>query len=62
MYYNGKNAPKVTAAASVILAQEIIDLARQHEIPLFENKALLDLLLDIGVGEIPERYIYVSPK
>lgn len=55
LQYDGKNAPTVTAAASGELAQEIIELARQHGIPLFENEALLNLLAEVGVGEeIPE--------
>ncbi|ARN75439.1 EscU/YscU/HrcU family type III secretion system export apparatus switch protein [Oceanicoccus sagamiensis] len=55
LQYDGKNAPTVSAAASGELAEEIIEIARQHGIPLFENEALLKLLMDIGVGEeIPE--------
>ncbi|MCP3909101.1 MAG: flagellar biosynthesis protein FlhB [Oceanicoccus sp.] len=55
LHYDGKNTPTVTAAASGVLAEEIIEIARQHDIPLFENEALLKLLVDIGVGEeIPE--------
>ena len=55
LFYDGSNAPTVTAEGSGELAKEIIELARQHGIPLFENEALLQLLVDIGVGEeIPE--------
>ena len=55
LFYDGENAPAVTAAGTGELAQQIIELARQHGIPLFENEALLNLLVDIGVGEeIPE--------
>ena len=59
LHYDGKNAPKVTAAASGILAQEIIEMARQHDIPLFENQALLDLLVDIGIGEEIPQTLYL---
>jgi flagellar biosynthesis protein len=53
--YDGSNAPVVSAVGSGELAQQIIDLAREHGIPLFENEALLELLTEIGVGEeIPE--------
>lgn len=53
--YDGKRAPVVSAAASGLLAEQIIELAREHGIPLFENEALLNLLADIGLGEeIPE--------
>ena len=55
LFYDGENAPTVSAAGSGELADQIIDIARQHGIPLFENDALLQLLTDIGVGEeIPE--------
>lgn len=55
MHYDGQKAPTVSAAGSGELAQQIIELARQHGIPLFENEALLELLTEIGVGEeIPE--------
>ncbi|MFA7552871.1 MAG: EscU/YscU/HrcU family type III secretion system export apparatus switch protein [Spongiibacteraceae bacterium] len=55
LQYNGKSAPAVTATATGILAEEIIEIARQHGIPLFENETLLQLLTEIGLGEeIPE--------
>ena len=55
LQYDGRNAPTVTAAGAGELAEQIIELARQHGIPLFENEALLQLLAEIGVGEeIPE--------
>lgn len=53
--YDGRSAPTVTAAAEGELAQRIIELARQHGVPLFENPDLVRLLADIGLGEeIPE--------
>ena len=55
LFYDGQNAPTVSATGEGELAQQIIALARQHGIPLFENEALLQLLSDIDVGEeIPE--------
>lgn len=55
LQYDGRNAPTVTASAEGDLAEQIIELARQHGIPLFENEPLLNLLKDIGLGEeIPE--------
>lgn len=53
--YDGKNAPTVTATGSDDLAEQIIAIAREHNVPLFENEALLALLMDIGLGEeIPD--------
>lgn len=55
LFYDGKTAPAVSAAGSGKLAEQIIDIARQHGVPLFENEELLRLLMDIGIGEeIPE--------
>ncbi len=55
LFYDGKNAPAVTAAGSGELAEQIIALAREHGVPLFENRELLRMLMDIGLGEeIPE--------
>jgi flagellar biosynthesis protein len=53
--YDGTRAPTVTAEASGELAEQIIAIAREHGIPLFENPQLLALLQDVGLGEeIPE--------
>jgi flagellar biosynthesis protein len=55
LFYDGQSAPTVTAAGSGELAEQIIEIARQHGIPLFENETLLKLLVEIGIGEeIPE--------
>lgn len=53
--YDGKRAPTVSAEGSGDLAEQIIALARQHGVPLFENAPLLALLQEVGLGEeIPE--------
>lgn len=53
--YDGKRAPTVAAEGSGALAEQIIAIAREHGIPLFENPHLLALLQDIGLGEeVPE--------
>jgi len=53
--YDGENAPKVTAKGSDELAQQIIALAREHNVPLTENKELVTLLSNLELGEeIPE--------
>ena len=53
--YDGQRAPTVTAEGSGELAEQIIAIAREHGIPLFENPQLLTLLQQVGLGEeIPE--------
>lgn len=53
--YDGQRAPTVTAEGSGELAEQIIAIAREHGVPLFENPHLLTLLQQVGLGEeIPE--------
>ena len=53
--YDGSNAPEVTAKGSGEMADKIIQAAREHGIPLQEDKTLVELLGQIPLGEeIPE--------
>ena len=53
--YDGKSAPFVSASGSQELAEEIIRIARENEIPIYENPQLVDILARLEVGdEIPE--------
>jgi flagellar biosynthesis protein len=53
--YDGKNAPKVTATGEGDIAEQILAIARQSEVPIFENPELLRLLATLDLGdEIPE--------
>lgn len=53
--YDGQRAPFITATGEAATAQEIIELAKQHEIPLMENSELAHLLAKLKLGdEVPE--------
>lgn len=53
--YDGESAPKVSAKGSNELAEQIIALAKKHNVPLSENKELVSLLSTLELGEeIPE--------
>ena len=53
--YNGVGAPRLTAKGDGELAQRIIRLAEQHDIPLHHDADLVALLSRIDLGEqIPE--------
>lgn len=53
--YDEQRAPIVSAKGDAALAQEIIDIAEAHGIPLYENKELVEMLSRIELGaEIPE--------
>lgn len=53
--YDGSRAPFVSAAGDDELAEMILRVARQHNVPIYENKTLVDILARLEVGtEIPE--------
>ncbi|VAW78106.1 Uncharacterized homolog of the cytoplasmic domain of flagellar protein FhlB [hydrothermal vent metagenome] len=53
--YDGDSAPRVTAKGRDALAEQILQIARQHNIPIQENQPLASLLANIELGEeIPE--------
>lgn len=51
LQYDGANAPTVTASGEGQLAEEILRLARENDIPLREDAMLTDLLKDLALGE-----------
>jgi len=58
--YDGKNAPKVTAKGDGLTAQQILELAEKHDIPLQNQPELARILAQVPVGEsIPEE-LYVA--
>jgi len=55
LYYDGDSAPKITATGSEEIARQIIALAIEHEVPIYENPELVALLATLELGdEIPE--------
>lgn len=53
--FDGESAPRISAAGSESLAEEIIAIARAHGVPLVENPLLAGLLSQLDPGEqIPE--------
>lgn len=60
LYYDGEHSPIVSAKGTGELAREIIDLAREHDVPLCDNASLVDFLVTLELGEeIPEN-LYVA--
>ena len=55
-YERGKDpAPRVTAKGRGKVAEKILSLAREHGIPIRQDKALLDALYRLDINEeIPE--------
>jgi flagellar biosynthesis protein len=55
LFYDGHNAPRVTAKGAGDQAEQILALAQEHDIPLCDNSALVDLLMTLELGDhIPE--------
>ncbi len=60
LFYDGNTAPRVTAKGEGQTAQDIIDIAQEHNITLCENQPLLELLMSLELGdEIPEA-LYIA--
>ena len=62
LQYEGVGAPVVTATGAGSIAEDIIALARELGIPLYENPELTDMLAMLELGdEIPhELYIIIA--
>ncbi|MDR9499123.1 MAG: EscU/YscU/HrcU family type III secretion system export apparatus switch protein [Hydrogenovibrio sp.] len=53
--YEGEGAPKVTAKGYGTLAEQILSVAREHDIPIQEDPYLVELLAQVELdNEIPE--------
>ncbi|AOY87233.1 flagellar protein FhlB [Marinobacter salinus] len=53
--YDGERAPTITATGTHELADEIIRIARDHNVPLYENAELASILARLSLNEeIPE--------
>jgi len=56
LHYAGQGAPRVTAKGQGLVADEILRLAHEHGIPLYEDAQLARLLARIELNEeIPEK-------
>ncbi len=54
LHYDGQRAPRVTAKGEAEVAERIIALAREHDVPIHEDVALTGLLSHVALDdEIP---------
>lgn len=49
--YDGDGAPQVTAKGTGHLAQQILDLAKEHNIPIQQDAELTELLSQIEIDQ-----------
>ncbi len=60
LHYSGTGAPRVTAKGKGFVAEEILNLAKKHAIPVRTEPELVNLLVQVKLGrEIPEN-LYVA--
>ena len=60
LYYDGNNAPVITAKGRHNEAEEIIRIAKEHDIPLCDNAALVNILSELELGEHIPKALYIS--
>jgi flagellar biosynthesis protein len=58
LFYDGKRAPRVTAKGQGIVAEQILAVAREHRVPLREDKSLVALLARLELGEEIPRNLF----
>ena len=58
--YDQENAPTISAKGSGELAEQIIALAQENNIPLMENAYLIELLLELDMGDAIPEELYLS--
>ena len=59
LQYDGKTAPKVIAKGHGNLAQEIIEVAKEHGVMVHEDEQLSQLLSTLELGEDIPKQLYV---
>ena len=63
LQYNvGEEAPKIIASGKGILAEKILDKAKESDIPVYEDEKLADTLSKLDIGDMipPELYGVVA--
>jgi flagellar biosynthesis protein len=58
--YDGTGAPKVTAKGKGLLAEQIIQLAEEHNIPLRQDAGLVRILANMPLDREIPRELYVA--
>ncbi len=58
--YDGKRAPRVTAKGQGQVAENIIALAKEHDIPLHPDVALVKVLSKMSLGDEIPRELYLA--
>ena len=60
LQYDGTSAPKVTAKGKGIIAEKIMKIAEENNIPLHEEKQLVSVLSEVELGDEIPQALYVA--
>ncbi|GJM05477.1 MAG: hypothetical protein DHS20C09_14680 [marine bacterium B5-7] len=60
LFYDGVAAPTLSAKGARDLAEDIIALAKKHDIPIHEEPELVNLLSTLKLGEEIPKELYVA--
>lgn len=60
LHYSGSGAPRVVAKGGGVVAQRIVETARDHNIPLQQDSALAAALARVELGREIPRELYVA--
>lgn len=58
--YDGQGAPRVVAKGGGEVAERILEVARQHDVPLQQDPALVRLLSRVDLGEEIPRPLFAA--
>jgi flagellar biosynthesis protein len=58
--YDGKRAPKITAKGQGLVAEQIIETAKEHNVPLHTDVALVKVLSKMSLGDEIPRELYLA--
>ena len=60
-YRQGEDpAPKLVAKGVGIIAEKIIEAAREAEVPIYEDPDLLELLMTLNINEVIPSEMYIA--
>jgi flagellar biosynthesis protein len=60
LHYSGGGAPRVVAKGGGAVAERILEVAREHKVPLQEDAALATALSRLELGHEIPRELYVA--
>ena len=58
--YDGKRAPKITAKGQGLVAEQIIETAKEHNVPFHTDVALVKVLSKMSLGDEIPRELYLA--